>query len=356
MRAMRFEKYTPQHFPLLAAAASRVNLEALQRQDFVDYYYCDQPWSELHLALDAEDQCAAFIGFDRLRFDNQGQDLVIGMGTNFYSLRPGVGGFLWLHWMKSCSAGMLFGGNQNSHAIPKKQKNFVYYPGVNVYTLNAKYSTYEGEAVWRVALKSLLRTATKKQLSDYATDSFERDSAAIGVQEIPSSEADPIEASCFSFRFAPSAEYLRWRYRSKLSFVRYRWFNILENGLRIGYCVLNDSRERIIVSHSDGLDPEKLALGTLKAIFLSASKDTGKRTVMLSSSHPIMQAIFIRHGFILDAPDRPMAIGSLRSMITLPAPESWLINFGLGDNDLRPSTFLTPKEGIANSVRVAVES
>lgn len=335
---MRFEKYTSQHYPVLAAAARKVHVASLLRQEFVDYYYQGQSWSELYLALDKDESCVAFIGFDRLRFERDGQEIIIGMATNFYTLQPGLGGFLWLQWMKSCGAGLVFGGSEDSHRILRKQK-FTYYEGVNVYTLNARYTPYENDPLWRSGLKRVLRTVTKKRLSAYETVAFRQGSASVTVKEIDSSDAKTVESKCFPFRFAPTEEYLRWRYRSSLPFVRYRWFDIFADHERIGYCVLNDAPEQIIVAHSDGTDPEKLAYGILKAVFLSSQKDTKKRTAMLVSAHPLMQKVFMQHSFILDTADRPMAIGSLRSTLTLPDPQSWLINFGLGDNDLRPSTF-----------------
>lgn len=309
----------------------------------------------MHLAFDGDDNCAGIIGYDRLRFQNRGQEMTIGMATNFYTLKTGIGGFLWLYVMKSCPIGLVFGGSEDTHRLIKRQK-FSYYSGVNIYALNARYSAYEGDPGWKATLKPILRAATKKRLRDCQTAQFERESTSIEVREILSSEAELIESDRFSFRFAPSAEYLRWRYRSLLPFVRYRWFNIFQHGTRVGYCVLNDSPEQIIVAHSDGTDPETLALGTLKAIFLAAANDTGTRTARLASSHPAMQQVFTRHGFVLDVADRPMAVGSLQSTIELPPPENWLVSFGIGDNDLRTSTFLPLQEEIAELAPAAVES
>lgn len=335
---MRFEKYNSELYPALAVAARKINLASLLRRDFVDYYYQGQPWSELCLAFDEDDRCAAFIGFDRLRFECEGQEMSIGMATNFYTLKSGMGGFLWIKWMKSCGVGLVFGGSEDTHRILRKQK-FAYYQGVNVYKMNARYSAYDTDPAWRSGLKRVLRTVTQKPLKTYETRAFLKKSESITVEEIQSRDAKRIESSCFSFRFAPTEEYMHWRYDSSLPFVRYRWFEIFADGKRVGYCVLNDAPEQIIVAHSDGTDPEKLAYGILKAVLLTSQKDTKKRTSLLASSHPIMQKIFIEHGFALDLADRPTAIGSLRSTLNLPEPQSWLMNFGLGDNDLRLSNF-----------------
>ncbi len=336
---MRFEKYETRHYPVLAVAARALKVAPLLRRDFVDYYYQGQPWSELNLALDEDGSCAAFIGFDRLRFELDGQELSIGMATNFYTLKPGMGGFLWLQWMKSCGVGMVFGGSRDTHSILKKQP-FTYYPGINAYAMNAQYSIYSDDPAWKRALKYGLQKFVRKSLKDYRTRRFREETSSINVEEISPANFQRMESKCFPFRFAPTEEYLRWRYNTSLQFVRYRWFEIRENGARVGYCILNDAPKQAIVAHCDGNDPKKLAHGILKAIFLTSQSDERQRSALLVSSHPQMQEIFMRHGFLLDTPDRTMAIGSLRSKLNLPEPQSWLINFGLGDNDLRPSTFL----------------
>lgn len=336
---MRIEKYNGDNYPALAAAAKKVRVGSLLHRDFVDYYYLGQPWSELHLALDEDGACTAFIGYDRLRFENGGQELPIGFATNFFTLQPGTGGFLWLQWMKSCGAGIVFGGSEDTHHILKKQK-FTYYPGVNVYTMNARYSIHSGDPAWRAVVKLALQPFHRKPLGAYETAAFRRKAGSITVEEISSSNARRIDSSCFAFRFAPTEEYMRWRYNSSLAFVRYRWFDIFAVGQRVGYCVLNDAPGQLIVAHSDGTDPAMLAYGILKAVFAAAGKRRN-RSALLVSSHPAMQAIFTGNGFLFDT-TRALAIGTLRSTLNLPDPDQWLLNFGIGDNDLRPSTFHTP--------------
>jgi hypothetical protein len=241
--------------------------------------------------------------------------------------------------MKTCKAGLVFGGSEHTHRIVKSQK-FAYYPGVNVYTMNARYSVYNSDPAWRKAIKRGLQLFVRKPLRDYQTKAFLEESAGITVREVSSSDAAPVANSGLAFRFAPPAEYLRWRYSSALGFVLYRWFDIYVQNERVGYCVLNDAPAQIIVAHSDGADPRQLALGILKSLFTAAKLDGSKtRTALLSSSHLEMQEVFTRYGFHLDASDRPVAIGSLRSQIKLPEPQHWLFDFGLGDNDLRAHLF-----------------
>lgn len=341
---MRFEKYTSPMYPVLAAAARKVGVLSLLNRDFVDYYYQGQPWSELHLAIDEDDSCAAFLGFDRLRFEHKGQELFLGMATNFYTLTPGVGGFLWLKWMRTCPNGLVFGGSEYTHQILKKQ-NFTYYPGINVYAMNARYKSYDSDPMWRKGIKRILRTLTRKPIKKYMSPNLDRQSTSVTVRETQSRDAMPLKANCFAFRFAPTADYLHWRYNSGLGFVRYRWFDIFADGVRAGYCILNDAPQQIIVSYSDGVDPEKLAYGTLKAVFAAAQDDDSNRAALVVSSHPVMQKIFVSQGFHLDLADRPLALGSSRSRLDLEITQRWLINFGLGDNDLRASTFHTDMQG-----------
>jgi hypothetical protein len=187
-------------------------------------------------------------------------------------------------------------------------------------------------------VKRALQLFVRKPLRNYETKTFREQSASITVREVSSDEAAPMVNSGFAFRFAPSAEYLRWRYNSSLRFVRYRWFNMYAQNERVGYCVLNDAPGQLIMAHSDGLAPQQLSLGILKALFLAADND-GSKTALLSSSHPAMQEVFTLYGFDLDTQDRAVAVGSLRSQVNLPEPQQWLFDFGLGDNDLRPHLF-----------------
>ena len=122
-----------------------------------------------------------------------------------------------------------------------------------------------------------------------------------------------------------------------LSFVRYRLFRILLGDRSIGYVIINDSPERVIISQCDGDEALSLTYGVLLSLLEVAGSDERPRTVHLSSSHPEMQRVYELFGFKEAAGGRPFAMGTLRRKIDVPDDTSgWLINYDLSDNGLRP--------------------
>jgi hypothetical protein len=155
-----------------------------------------------------------------------------------------------------------------------------------------------------------------------------------------------IQTSPFTLRFHPPLEYLQWRYNPRLSYVRYRIFQVLRSGQSCGYCVLNDGPNELMVVYADGNDPELLAAGILKAIFLVGEESDKHRKAVLASSHPGMQALFTESGFHRTEENYPFAAGAVRGSRNLGDPNTWLINIGMGDNDLRQNMFWPTQERI----------
>jgi len=183
----------------------------------------------------------------------------------------------------------------------------------------------------------------RKPLPQYATRGFLEGSKQITVKEISVGDAvrttNPLQS--FSMVLAPGSEYLQWRYASDLGYVRYRTFQIFKAGEPSGFCILNDAPKVIIVSYAEGPDPEILAKGIVKSIFALGEGKSRQHSAMLSSSDPRMQAVFGQAGFLPTALDRAYALGSLRGKLDSLGDSSsdWLINFGIGDNDLRQRYF-----------------
>jgi hypothetical protein len=141
--------------------------------------------------------------------------------------------------------------------------------------------------------------------------------------------------SPFRFRFAPSPAYLTWRYNTSLSFVRYRLFRILEHQCTVGYVVLNDSPQRILVAQCDGEDAETLAYGVLLSVLQATHGDRELRPVSLVSSHPRMQAIYERFGFRRHRRDRSFALGLRGGKLQVdPDTSNWHVNHDWGDEGL----------------------
>ena len=130
------------------------------------------------------------------------------------------------------------------------------------------------------------------------------------------------EPSPFSFRFAPPLDYLSWRYDTRLGFVRYRLFRILRRGRAAGYVVIQDSPQRLIVSHCDGSDAETLAQGVLLALLQRRrERRRGRAACCSRACTQAMRPIYEAFGFSL-AGARPLAIGTLKGGLELPADAS----------------------------------
>ena len=337
-------EYTRGDFDRLGEAVERISRThsfrtGLDHRPFVDYYYTDQPWSKLYLFTSAEGKVDAAIGVDKLRFLRGSSEIQVAFGSNLFSLKSALGGQMYLRWMISAPVGLIFGGSEDSHALVRSQ-GWTYYPGVQPFRLNPALGATPGEHRWhRLTRWALQRrrygprrhlAARRRAVADRIPPSLEIEPEDRFSEDMPSSR------SPFTFRFAPTAEYVRWRYAPDLPFVRYRLFRLRMRGGHAGYVILQDDPQRIIVSHCDGTDPETLAWGVLLCLLEVAKNDRTPREAMLTSSHPVMQAIFRSFGFRAAARERPLAMGSLRSSVELPTDTSeWLVNFDWGDNGLR---------------------
>jgi hypothetical protein len=341
---LKIVKFTPDHYPELTTFANTIGLSTMLNRDFVDHYYLGQEWSKLYIGLDRS-KCIGIIGNDFLRFSVQSSFLKVAFATNFYSIQPPIGGMLWLKWLKLGEIGLVFGGSADTHRILSARK-FQYYSGVNIYRMNAQFESYKEDSALKSALKAGLRPWKRKKLTEYASKDFLARFSNVQVVEADEfAESFLVQSSPFQLRFNPPIEYLQWRYNPRLSYVRYRLFEIKSLGKSCGYCVLNDGPEELTVVHADGNNAELLAAGILKAIFSVGEENNKEHKAVLSSSHPAMQTIFCESGFCMARGNYPFAAGALRGSRELGDPTTWLINIGIGDNDLRKTMFW-PSTGI----------
>jgi len=333
---VRLTRYTPDAFGALRAAADRFGAASLRHRPFVDYYYTENPWCRLHM-LEADDgSIAGAIGVDSLRFVAGDRPLTFGFATNFHGAQPGVGGYLYLHWMKTAPFGLVFGGSEDTHCI-LRQQGWTYFRGVKTLALNRAYTPRPGESVWRRLAKRVLTRFRRRPAVRFADRVPASVAARIRVEEEDRFTADMLpQTSPFALRFAPELDYLQWRYRTDLSFVRYRLFRLLTRGRSSGYVVLNDAPDRVAVAQCDGESPADLAYGVLRSIVVATENDRKTREILLTCSHSEMGWIYRDFGFRPTGPDRPFVVGSRRQSVDLPPdPSRWLINYDWGDNGLR---------------------
>ena len=333
---MRITEYTPEQFARVSEASQRIASRNLRHRAFVNHYYAASPWCKLYLLASRDDALIGLLGIEQMPFSHSSKRITVGFGTNYYSLEAGAGGFLFLHWMKRCDVGISFGGSPDAHNVIRSQK-WPYFDGVDVYLLNKPYQSYSGQPAWKRAAKWIARNSTRRRIAAYSRNIPPRITKQISVREEIAYNDDLLpKASPFEFRFAPSAEYLSWRYAIGLPFVRYRLFRILRGHKTAGYVILNDNPERILVSQCDGDDPETLAWGVVLSILNAGSTDLSPRTVMLTCCHPAMREVYRSAGLKKDS-THPFALGSLRSGMAPPAgaaTSNWLVNFDWGDNGL----------------------
>jgi hypothetical protein len=331
---MHIQEYTLAHSEVLQTAARKMASRNLRHQEFVNHYYASSEWCHLYLLFSKEEEVIGTIGVERMPFRYHDQNLTIGFGTNFYSLKQGAGGFLFRQWMRSCPLAISLGASQDAHRILRSQR-WPYFEGVKFLCLNKPYEFYPEDASWKRAAKWVARHTLRRPIRQFASRIPEIITNRISISEEKRYSNDLLpRRSPFEFRFTPGTDYLTWRYNLDLASIRYRVFRIVADGRSAGYVVLNENEHRILVAQCDAEEPETLAWGVLMSLVKLAAADTAPRTVILTCSHPGMEEIYRSFGFVIEA-GQPLALGSLRRDVG-PPPESatsnWLINFDWGDN------------------------
>jgi hypothetical protein len=329
---MRLVRYTPEMFPSLQPIAAQ---SGLSDRSFVDYRYTTREQCQLHLALDEQGSVIGSIGIEQMPFEYRGQRQDVAFGSNFFAFHSGVGGFLYLKWMKSAPIAMVFGGSPDTHRILQAQK-WTYYPEVRMYHAHGRFAPIAGENKVRRFARGLLRAGL-------GSGDIRKRVAALKTPQIEIREQREYRdslatlSSPFLLRLAPDLEYLRWRYCLDLPFAKYRLFEIAATDGVIGYVILHERANRVVVSQADGSNPRLLAMGIMKAVAHVIAHDVKPREVLLSSTHPEMQAAFEDCGMRAAKQGRPFVLKGQRGTALFSQDTTgWSVNFDWGDNSLRP--------------------
>jgi len=291
--------------------------------------------------MEDDDSVVGTIGVELLKFHYGGQEIVAGVGSNFHALRSGVGGYLFLQWVKACPFSLEFGGSEDAHKIISHQR-WSYFKGIKTFVLNYDYPAYPGNRWFHKGAKWALRNVRRKTIPQYTSRIPREVLTNVAVHEEYNYTQDLLpRRSPFVFRIAASIDFLAWRYNLTLSFVRYRLFRVLSGSDTLGYVVLSDFPDRIIVAHCDGDDPCALAYGALLSVLEVARLDRNPRMVLLNCSHTQMQLVYEQFGFRPERNDFLFALGSLRQKVDIPPDTSkWLINYDWCDHGLLESSAL----------------
>ena len=336
---MRIEPYTSEHYPRLEAAARASGVaQSLLHRDFVEWYYHSREWCRLFLVFVDDETIGGVIGLEHLRIETGGETVDVGAGSNLASFQPRAGAYLFLHWMRSCDLGLVFGGSEDMHRILAGQRGrWTYYDGVRTLTLNGRFAPRMGRRGWRRLAASVLRRVGPYVHPARALARVVQAGTVprVEVEEVPVLTDDllPPAPGPFTLRLAPPADYLRWRYDPGLPFIRYRVFRIGAGG---GYVILNDRPDELLVAHADAGDPRLLAAGILAAIAAAVEGADPCRRVVLSAAHVEMQAVFAAAGFTVAATGRRFALGQGRRRVAVdPDTSRWLVGYDWIDNGLR---------------------
>jgi hypothetical protein len=325
-------EYEPQRFEGVRRLGERVGAMSLCHRPFVDHYYAGSDHCRMQLAIGDDGSVCACLGVERMPFEVASRPVTLGFGTSFHSLRPGAGAYLYAQWMRRCDAGIAFGGSRAFHRMIARQ-GWEYFDGIHTYSSEA--GTAPAGRTWWGAARGLAR---RVDLRESAARSARAAGGGLRVREEADYSDDMLpRRSPFTLRFAPTIDYLRWRYATGLSFVRYRLFRLLRAGETVGYVVVNDASRTLIVAQCDGSDATLLAHGVLLSLVEAASEQTDPRDVLVTSSHPAMQEVYARSGFTVRRRwDRPFALGPTRGRFVVPpSPAEWLVSYDWGDNGLR---------------------
>lgn len=334
---MDFVRYNHSHFETLLSRRDHADFPAtLQNQSFVDWYYDSGDHCQLHMFL-KKGELLGVVGIDTMTFMYDNQPMVVAVANNNVAFVPGIGGLQFLYWLKAAPYTLVFGGSNDTHAIMKKN-GWHYFPAVPLWRANRRFQKEQNRVSLRAMAKwGLSVILPKTRLWQRKKQLIAQSGVALSVQEESHFHADMLPtASPFRFRLTPSLDYLQWRYQSQLSFINYRLFRVLVGAKTIGYVVLKDGSEQVMLSHCDGEDAVVLAYAVLLAMAEVSAGDHTPRELFLSSTHVDMQNVFRKHGFRNWSQTRPFVMGAFRSTVTMEDDMSqWLVNFDWNDNGLR---------------------
>ena len=330
--------YTPELFGALQHMVEQLERTInLAHRPFVDYYYASHNRCKLYLYLSDSGTVLGTLGRELVRFEYKSEAITVRFGSNWYSRARGVGRQLstFSAEINPNSIGVMFMASKA--ALQRLQaRGWIFVQGVRQYFLNGPCSLSPGHPWWRRGANAMIRNLAGKKISNYATRIPSDVIAGMAVREERSYSQDLLPTrSPFTFRLAPTIEYLSWRYNLSLGFTQYRLFRIVAQGTSVGYVILNESPDQIVVAQCDGEDSNALAYGILLIILEIARDDQKPRTVFLACCHRGMRHVFESFGFRHrpGKDDLPFAFRTPPpGFDAAPDTSNWLINYDWADN------------------------
>ncbi len=325
------------HHTLRQLCEQLPSVHGLRYADFVDHYYASSDFCRLHLMLDDNERCVGCVGVEKMPFETPTGAVTVGFGSNYHAFESGAGGILFLHWVRQCGLGLNFGGSPDAQRIIDHQK-WTRYSGIDTLHLNAAYAQSPGDTFWKRTAKNVLTHSPVKTRIDRRAAAVLADSSS-PIEAVPEQRATAdllTFESPFDVRFAPDADYLNWRYATNLSFARYHLLRLVQSGETVGYVVLNEQPNRVLIAHADASSPDVLARGMIAALGTVCRGRLSGTGVVATTSHPVLKQTLVDFGFRARRHGRGLAIGGLGKQPPFPDDTSnWLISEDWGDNGLR---------------------
>jgi len=338
---LRSVEYTPDWFEKLRQATDgSPHQHGLKHRPFVDYYFTTGS-AKLLLAVDQQDAITGLLGGEMMPLELNGRTMTFFYGRDFLALRPGSAVYLFKKWLAySEGRGFAIGGTEDFQKVVRAL-GWESFGVVRPLYLNQPYSRWDGENRLRLAAKSVIDWFKRRPVGRFQSRIPAEAVGNLSLREESVFTQDMLPTqSPFTLRFAPTVEHLNWRYNTRLSFVRYRVFRLLFGGDSVGYVIINERPDRLLVAHCDGQEPGMLAYGALLSLLEAGRHDRRPRTLMLATTHSVMKPIFEQFGFREGGINRKLNFGGVRKDIEVPSDiGQWLVNWDWGGRALR-SPFL----------------
>ncbi|MFG0827915.1 hypothetical protein ACF8R6_05980 [Pseudomonas sp. CJQ_7] len=294
----------------------------LQSLEFLKHYYFDNPYADLHIYLDDSDEIVGTMGIEEIPYRYKGEKGNFFFGSNWFAATALAGASTYRLWTernrRSC---LSFGGTDAAH-------NFF---------RGAKWTYFEG---FQILVRSINSAA---KLNSQAGTILSQLGRNIETSRHAQDDAISNFAKGFSGGFYSTAESLKYRYNSNLSYISYKWINIIEAGKIVGLAIFNCGPNEVVLSYCDGIDPVAVAGGVLKgfAQVLGDYSDLSDMKIRIGSCSPEMIDVWKQANFKASA-QRTFAMN--KPIIGLTGPDSlsidsWNVALDVGDNCLRDRYF-----------------
>ena len=328
---MRIVEYTPNEFAALERAVAKMGRgRGLGIRGLVDHYYSCNPWGKLWLAIDEnKGEIVGTLGLDSIPFLIREQVVTMGFGSNFHTLVEGVGGLLFLRWIRSCRHHLTYNSSEQTRKITAAQ-NWKPLFGVVSLSYNSPLAFETGStSPLKLAKHLAKRFLRKPPLSQIHPIAGRWSDSSITVEQFETWTPERLDfSSPFDFRVAPDLDYFRWRFDPEWPEFRYHLFSLQRDGVICGLVILHYCRDQVLVVHADGTDSRTIGEG----ILLALSKIEGPPVYYLATSVPEVASLCESVGFRRNREESRLFFSPRFPIEQVRAP---LINFGLGDNDLR---------------------